>query len=129
MFRSNNQTMIIHSAAVVINPGSSLCIPVMIVKPNTTLCWSFTVKDYNCGFSVSTSKDSSSESVIIPNETYGPNVEHKGSVVIGNATTVYLSWDNSYSWFRPKTVLYSISIEQPKNDIEDKHRSSLYYNR
>lgn len=118
--------MIIHSAAVVINPGSSLCIPVMIVKPKTTLCWSFTIKDYNCGFSVSLSKENSSDNVIIPNETYGPNKEHKGSVVIDNATTVYLSWDNSYSWFRSKTVLYSISIEQPKNDIEDKRRSSLY---
>ena len=118
--------MTINSAAVVINAGSILWIPIVIVKPNSVLGWSFTIKDYNFGFGVAKSKDMSVESFIIPKEVYEPNKEVKGSVVIDKPQTVYLLWDNSYSWIRSKTVVYSLSIEQPQDPIEEKHRASLY---
>ena len=119
--------MTINSAAVVINAGSVLWIPIVIVKPKSILCWSFTMKEYNCGFGVAKSKDMNIESFIIPKEVYEPNKEVKGSVVIENPQTVYLLWDNSFSWIRSKTVVYSISIEQPQDPIEDKQKAALYF--
>lgn len=118
--------MTINSAAVVINAGSTLWIPIVIVKPKSTLSWSFTIKEYNCAFGVSFSQNSTGDDVIIPREVYECNKEVSNSIVIDNPTTVYLYWDNSYSWIRSKTILYSISIEQPRDILLEKRIASTY---
>ena len=118
--------MTINSEAVVINAGSKLWIPILLVKPNSILSWTFTIKDYNCGFGIANSEKDIEEEYIVPKDYYDADEEVTGSVVIENPGTVYLCWDNSYSWIRSKTIVYSFSIEQPNDLIEEKHISSAY---
>lgn len=118
--------MTINSEAVEINARSVLWIPIITVKPNTKLSWSFHIKDYNCGFGISPTKDDMLNDYIVERKVYESGEDVSDYVVIENPTTVYLYWDNSYSWIRSKTIVYSISIEQPADDLRDKHIASSY---
>ena len=55
-----------------------------------------------------------------------PNVDAKGSIVVTDQGMIYLVWDNSYSWIRSKTVVYSLTVEIPSDGIEDKQKGSLW---
>ena len=117
----------INSAAVVISPGSVFKLPVMIPRGGTNVEWSFSVKDYSCWFGVASKVDPSPSDYIVVQDRPTPNTETKGSVLVEEACTIYLIWDNSSSWIRSKTVIYSLTLDVPKDVIEEKQRAYMYF--
>ena len=121
------QTQIkISSAAVTISPGSVFKLPVVIPKDGTNVKWSFMVKDYSCWFGISSDEEESSPEYLVIEESPIPNTETAGSVIVEEAGTIYLIWDNSSSWIRSRTVIYSLTLDIPNNTIQDKQKSSVY---
>ena len=41
-------------------------------------------------------------------------------MVFPEAGDYYLVWDNSYSWFHEKNIVYSVEIVQPDLTIEER---------
>ena len=116
----------ISSAAVTISAGSTFRLPIVIPKDGTNVEWSFMVKDYSCWFGITSDKDKSSPEYLIREESPVPNTETTGSVLIEEAGTIYLVWDNSSSWIRSRTIIYSLTLDIPNNTIQDKQKPSVY---
>lgn len=116
----------VKSAAIVIVAGSMFQLPVVIPKAGTRVRWSFRVKDYDCQFGIASALNQFSNDYILKKQLITPNVDAKGSILVNRPGTIYLVWDNSYSWMRPKTVVYSLTLEVPQNLIEDKQKGSVY---
>ena len=116
----------ISSAAVTISAGSIFRLPIVVPKDGTNLEWSFMVKDYSCWFGITSDKEESSPEYIVIEKSPVPNTETTGSVSIEKAGTIYLVWDNSSSWIRSRTVIYSLTLHIPNNTIQDKQKPSMY---
>ena len=116
----------ISSAAVTVSAGSIFRLPIVIRKDGTNVEWSFTVKDYSCWFGITSDEDESSCEYLVIEENPVPNAETTGSVLIEEAGTIYLVWDNSSSWIRSRTIIYSLTLNIPNNTIQDKQKPSVY---
>jgi singapore isolate B (sub-type 7) whole genome shotgun sequence assembly, scaffold_2 len=120
------KVMRVNSAAVVVPAGSMFQLPVMIPKAGTRVRWSFCVKDYDCLFGIASRPNQFADDYVMKKQLIAPNVDAKGSIVVTDQGMIYLVWDNSYSWIRSKTVVYSLTVEIPSDGIEDKQKGSLW---
>ena len=125
MDRPRNTTIRLSSEAVIINAGSLFQLPVVITTPGSRIKWSFTTKEYDCQFGIASQRDQFSEDYLLRKEYFSPDVEIKGCFIVTKPDVYYLVWDNSYSWLRAKTVVYSVSVEIPLPTFQEKQRGSV----
>jgi len=72
------------------------------------LTYSVKIESYDVDFSVVLAAQDG-EWVLVPNVRISPQAaEFKGTVTAERAGSVRLRFDNSYSWARSKTVLYTL---------------------
>ncbi|KAJ0403772.1 hypothetical protein P43SY_006315 [Pythium insidiosum] len=102
-----------------IKAGGVLQLPFRM-SMNDTICWEFEVKAHDIDFSVKmrTQGMGGAEEVDKVAKTRHP----AGQTVAGSFTatengTVVLSWDNSYSWTRGKTVAYKSNVVKATHDF------------
>ena len=112
--------MRVNSAAVVVPAGSMFQLPVMIPKAGTRIRWSFRIKDYDCLFGIASRPNQFADDYVMKKQLIAPDVDAKGSIVVTDQGTIYLVWDNSYSWFHEKNIVYSVEIVQPDLTIEER---------
>ncbi|KAI9998744.1 hypothetical protein PInf_003334 [Phytophthora infestans] len=102
-----------------IKAGGTLQLPFRM-SANDTLCWEYVVKDRDIMFAVKfrTQGIGGAEE----NDKVGPERVSSGASVASSFTaseggTVVLSWDNSFSWTRGKTIAYKAKVVKSTHDF------------
>merc|ERR1712012_835755 len=82
------------------------------LQPGDSVYWEFALEGYDLSFSIvsrSQGVGGAEEHVVVPEETLSSGIVHSGSFKAEKPGTVVLTWDNSYSWTRSKTLAYKVS--------------------
>lgn len=103
--------------AITVKAGRTFELPIVISKPGTTVHWVFHSKVYDIRFGIV--KGTNGEH-FVDNTVYAPDTPQQGKVAFPEAGDYYLVWDNSYSWFHEKNIVYSVEIVQPDLTIEER---------
>lgn len=102
-----------------IKAGGTLQLPFRIAA-NDTLCWEFEVKHLDIDFSVKmrTQGDGGAvETDKVAKSRVAAGESTAGSYTATEDGTVVLSWDNSFSWTRGKTVAYKAKVVKATHDF------------
>lgn len=98
----------------VIQPGECFEVPFHVDSPEATLRWQFKTKSHDIGFSVlfkpvGNDDDDGKEKVAYSRITATKSAK-SGSLVCDRPGTYICTFDNSYSRFREKTLVYMVGI-------------------
>lgn len=114
-----------NQATEVIEAGTMFQLPVAVIKPKSVIAWTFTLIDYDCYFGISSMRNQEDDEYPVRKKLVSANTECSGTFVASKPGTYYLVWDNSYSWFRPRTVRYSFAVKNPPPSAEELHKGSV----
>ncbi|KAK8793242.1 hypothetical protein WA588_006209 [Blastocystis sp. NMH] len=117
LFQSQNKVLKMKTNAITVKAGRTFELPIVISKPGTTVHWVFHSKVYDIRFGIVKGTDGEH---FVDNTVYAPDTPQQGKVVFPEAGDYYLVWDNSYSWFHEKNIVYSVEIVQPDLTIEER---------
>lgn len=112
-------------ATEVIDAGTLFQLPVVVIKPQSIIAWTFTLLDYDCYFGISSMRNQEDEKYLVRKQLISANTECSGTYVVSKPGTYYLVWDNSYSWFRQRTLIYSFTVKNPPPSIQELHKGSV----
>ncbi|CAC5395607.1 FYCO1 [Mytilus coruscus] len=95
---------------ILIKPGKTFAVPVMVDRFNTTLCWEFNShpKDVVFGVHYQTMTGSSSEVLIPPCKVDSHKQYVKGELTAKQLGIYSLIFDNTYSRFTAKKIIYKL---------------------
>lgn len=62
----------------------------------------------------------------MPITAYPPDTPQQGKVVFEEVGEYFLVWDNTYSWFHEKNVVYSVDIVLPELTLDEKVACARY---
>ncbi|XP_052093546.1 FYVE and coiled-coil domain-containing protein 1-like isoform X2 [Mytilus californianus] len=95
---------------ILIKPGKTFSVPVMVDRFNTTLCWEFNShpKDVVFGVHYQTMTGSSSEVLIPPCKVDSHKQYVKGELTAKQLGIYSLIFDNTYSRFTAKKIMYKL---------------------
>lgn len=102
-----------------IRAGGTLQLPFRM-SVNDTICWEYEVKAHDIDFSVkfrTQGLGGAEEAEKIPKTRVGKGQAVANSFTATEEGTVVLSWDNSYSWARGKTVAYKAKVVKSTHDF------------
>lgn len=123
--RVETQPFSTNQATEVIEAGTIFQLPVAVIKPQSTISWTFTLLDYDCYFGISSMRNQEDDKYPVRKQLISANTECSGSYVVSKPGTYYLVWDNSYSWFRQRTLFYSFVVKNPPPSVQELHKGSV----
>ena len=106
--------------SVTVKAGQTFELPLVITKPGTTVHWVFHSKGYDIRFGIAKTNSTTNREYFVSNSVYPADTPQQGKVVFSDAGEYYLVWDNTYSWFHEKTVVYSIEIVLPDLTLDER---------
>jgi len=105
---------------VTVGRASTLQVDLDVEVAGSTISWEFKTNDYDIGFGVyrkalGSGRLKKAEMMeVVQDEKKDSHVHpEEGSLVVDEAGTYVLRWDNTYSWTRSKTLLYDCNITAP----------------
>ena len=121
--RSKNKVMKMKTNAIVVKAGQRFELPLVISKSGTSVHWVFHSKGYDIrfGFLKGTNKES-----FVAITAYPPDTPQQGKIVFEEVGEYFLVWDNTYSWFHEKNVVYSVDIVLPELTLDEKVACARY---
>ncbi|EGZ25626.1 hypothetical protein PHYSODRAFT_485106 [Phytophthora sojae] len=102
-----------------IKAGGTLQLPFRM-SANDTLCWEYVVKDRDISFAVKFRTQGiggAEESEKVAPERVSSGAPIASSFTATEDGTVVLSWDNSFSWARGKTIAYKAKVVKSTHDF------------
>ncbi|KAG7400160.1 Transfer protein [Phytophthora boehmeriae] len=102
-----------------IRAGSALQLPFRM-SANDTICWEYEVKAHDISFAVkfrTQGVGGAEENDKIPPERVSSGTTVASSFTASEEGTVVLSWDNSFSWTRGKTIAYKAKVVKSTHDF------------
>lgn len=118
--RSKNKVMKMKTNAVTVKAGQTFELPLVISKSGTTVHWVFHSKGYDIRFGIAKSPAGPSREYFVGNNVYPPDAPQQGKVVFDDVGEYFLVWDNTYSWFHEKNVVYSVEIVLPDLTLDER---------
>ena len=106
--------------AVVVKAGTTFDLPIVISKPGTTVHWVFHSKGYDVRFGIVKGGNKAAREYFVANTVYAPDTPQQGKVVFDTPGNYFLVWDNTYSWFNEKNVVYSVDIVLPDLILDER---------
>jgi len=92
---------------------------IIVEKEGTALGWEFTTKDYNIGFSVYHEEDGE----VHPYFKCDSHLSPEQNRIVATKTGKYtFCWDNSFSKFRKKHLIYQVFVEPPSKKKRNKKK-------
>lgn len=119
VYRNENKVFSIKSAAVLIKAGGSFILPILVLRPRTILHWTFKSNEYDVIFGISKVRKPKAEEWLYPSKLVDANTEFSGNICIERPGEYYCVWDNSYSWIREKSIVYSIQSVLPDPGVDE----------
>ncbi|RLN64821.1 hypothetical protein BBJ29_004750 [Phytophthora kernoviae] len=102
-----------------IRAGGALQLPFRM-SANDTICWEYEVKAHDISFAVkfrTQGVGGAEESDKVPPERVSSGTTVASSFTASEEGTVVLSWDNSFSWARGKTIAYKAKVVKSTHDF------------
>lgn len=101
-----------------------LMIPIPV--PGCTITYEFETDGYDIKFGINfVPENQGSVQNLRPMQRAQSHVDPvAGSCVVPQRGTAWLVWDNSYSWFTPKPLCYSVTMTLPANDAAENQRAT-----
>lgn len=108
------------STEVVILPGKTFTFPVLVTHKGSMLGWRFETKEHDIAFSLHLQQEDGTCTQIVPTTRYDAHLEtvYATGRVEKTGTCVF-TWDNSYSWWNAKQLVYSIELTFEAPEVDD----------
>lgn len=112
------------SNEIIIIAGEKFTFPIYVERPGSELKYYFETRENDIDFHIELECDDGTKEDIIPLARKQSNVQpEEGRIKIEKSGKLIITWDNSFSWFNDKTVVYTLELELPlptKNDLSAK---------
>ncbi|GLG94821.1 SEC14-like protein 2 [Gryllus bimaculatus] len=104
---------------VVVKKGDKIQIPFIATDEGSFLKWEFRTEGHDIRFGITYADVDGNESVAVPLQriTCFPASE-TGEIACQSPATYTVTFDNSYSFLRNKTLHYSVFMKSPENNVE-----------
>lgn len=118
-----------------ISAGSTVAVPIVITRPQSTLSYHFLSEENDIGFSCSHHEStdpavaaaSSNKKILKPMEIVNAHRENqRGTLICDQVGTYTLVFSNSHAWLFSKTVRYEVSVVEPPSDEDLKAREERF---
>mmetsp|Transcript_1634 Transcript_1634/g.2466 ORF Transcript_1634/g.2466 Transcript_1634/m.2466 type:complete len:530 (+) Transcript_1634:189-1778(+) len=107
--RSHSERLKLKTIQVTIQAGSAQEIPVSVF-PGCSVEWNFQTEGGDIAFGIILEDKHGQVSQIVEEMRYEANEETiHGKLLIEKSGTLWLRWDNTYSWFTNKELVYSVT--------------------
>jgi hypothetical protein len=118
------------TATIVYNTSDMLLqksfeLPINISQAGSTVLYSFSTSQGDVAFGaefISADKQRPPETIVATHRVPSDVENITGRFKAGREGTLVIKFDNSFSWFTPKHLTYSIELNQPTGAIADNHR-------
>lgn len=119
LFNDAHKRIVVQSPSVIVKAGTVFEIPLIILKSNTLVSWSYKTEAYDIKFGISKPVGKGEREYLVENKVYKPDTQHHGKAIFPTVGNYVLVWDNTYSWRREKVLQYQVEICLPEPTIED----------
>ncbi|GIX90915.1 SEC14-like protein 2 [Caerostris extrusa] len=105
----------------VIECGTVFKVECVVPESNSSLQWDYQTVGYDVCFGISFKKDQNEESkrILSPRRVESHRIPESGNFSCEEAGIYELVFDNSYSWFTRKELIYKVAVIPPeKNPYE-----------
>eukprot|EP00003_Mantamonas_plastica_P031815 TRINITY_DN840_c0_g2_i1.p1 TRINITY_DN840_c0_g2~~TRINITY_DN840_c0_g2_i1.p1 ORF type:complete len:304 (+),score=104.72 TRINITY_DN840_c0_g2_i1:557-1468(+) len=101
---------------VTVSSGSTYEHHVHVEEEDTVIEWNFVTKHYDIGFGVHLEVDEEELELVTPNKYQADIAEVRGTLLARQPGKYVLTFDNSHSYFRSKTVMYRVTTDKMTED-------------
>ena len=117
-YEARNEKLKLKSIQVTVRAGTAREFPVRVF-PGCMVEWNFQTEGGDISFVVFLELDNGELVTLVEKRRYNSNEEVvNGKLVLKESGILWLHWDNAFSWFRNKELLYSITRHNiPKTSI------------
>ncbi|GFQ73844.1 SEC14-like protein 2 [Trichonephila clavata] len=101
--------------------GALFKVPCIVSEPNSNLQWDYQTLNFDICFGLSFRKDEISESkpIMTPRRVESHRIPESGNFFCEETGIYELIFDNTYSWFTKKDLVYKASVLPPHTDEEE----------
>lgn len=101
-----------------VNKGGTLSVEKEVPMAGSALRWEFKTEDYDIGFAVYRKQEDGSLVEVVPKQRVNSHlVPEDGQLMCTEPGTYVVTFDNTFSLFRPKKIAYTVSVLSPENVI------------